>query len=132
MHSHAEQRLCIQITTPSRLIVRQSTNNTPCAGDGDDPILSDPNFQGEPFYSDQMIANVMQIENCLAECDTLDLRIIQALCDNKSYELIGEQMFISGSALHYRLKKMFSSANVRNRKEFMELFQTYFPEEMNI
>lgn len=132
LHSHAEQRLCIQITTPSRLIVRQSTNNTPCTGDGDDLILSDPNFQGEPFYSDQMIATVMQIENCLAECDALDLRIIQALCGNKSYEQIGEQMFISSSALCYRLKKIFSSASVRNRKEFVSLFQTYFTEEMNI
>ena len=68
----------------------------------------------------------MQIENCLTKCDSLSLQIIGALLAQKNYDFISESMFISRSALNYRLKKIFSAAGVSSRKEFENLFWEHF------
>ena len=67
----------------------------------------------------------MQIENCLTKCDRLSLQIIGALLNQKNYDYISESLFISRSALNYRLKKIFSAASVSGRKEFETLFREY-------
>lgn len=129
LEEHKQQNLQIQITTPSRLVIRESTANEYHKIDDNNVIVYDVDYQGGPFYTDPTIAKVMQIENCLTKCDSLSLQIIGALLDQKNYDYISESMFISRSALNYRLKKIFSAASVSGRKEFENLFREYFTQE---
>lgn len=126
LEEHKQQNLQIQITTPSRLVIRESTANEFHRIDDSNVIVFDADYQGGPFYTDPTIAKVMQIENCLTKCDSLSLQIIGALLEQKNYDYISESMFISRSALNYRLKKIFSAASVSGRKEFEALFRDYF------
>lgn len=131
LEEHRNEHLQIQITTPSRLIIRQSTANEFHSIDSSNGIIFDADFQGGPFYSDPTIARVMQIENCLAQCDMLNLQIIGNLLDGKNYDSISETLFISRSALNYRLKKIFRAAGVSGRKELETLFGEYFTRRHN-
>lgn len=128
LEEHKQQNMQIQITTPSLLVIRESTANEQHRLDDSNAIVFDADYQGGPFYTDPTIAKVMQIENCLTKCDSLSLQIIGALLAQKNYDSISEAMFISRSALNYRLKKIFASASVSNRKEFETLFSDYFTE----
>jgi hypothetical protein len=129
LEEHKQQNMQIQITTPSLLMIRESTACEQHQLDDSNAIVFDADYQGGPFYTDPTIAKVMQIENCLTKCDSLSLQIIGALLAQKNYDSISEAMFISRSALNYRLKKIFSSASVSNRKEFETLFNGFFTEE---
>lgn len=80
LESHCNEHLQIQITTPSRLIVRQSTaSEVHYIGDSNE-IIYDSEYEGGPFYSDPTIAKVMQIENCFVKCDQLNLQILSGQC----------------------------------------------------
>ena len=129
LEEHKQQNLQIQITTPSRLVIRESTACEHHLLDDSNVIVFDADYQGGPFYTDPTIAKVMQMENCLTKCDSLSLQIIGALLAQKNYDQISESLFISRSALNYRLKKIFSSASVSSRKEFEALFWEYFTRE---
>lgn len=131
LEEHREENLQIQITTPSRLIVRQSTNNEYHPIDNSNVIIYDADYEGGPFYSDPTIAKVMQIENCLVQCDRLSLQIIGILLEGKNYDYISEKLFISRSALNYRMKKIFNAAGVNSRRELETLFGEYFTQEHN-
>lgn len=131
LEEHREEHLQIQITTPSRLIIRQSTANEFHPIDSSNVIIFDADYQGGPFYSDPTIAQVMHIENCLAQCDQLSLQIIGILLEGKNYDYISEKLFISRSALNYRLKKIFNAAGVNGRKELEALFGEYFTQKHN-
>lgn len=131
LQEHWEENLQIQITTPSRLIIRQSTANEVHPIDSSNVIIFDADYEGGPFYTDPTIAKVMQIENCLAQCDSLSLQIVGNLLEGRNYEYISEKLFISRSALNYRLKKIFNAASVSSRKEFEMLFGQYFTKEFN-
>lgn len=131
LEEHRDERLQMQITTPSRLIVRQSTGCEMHPVDENNVVIFDADYQGGPFYADPTIAKVMQVENCLMQCDQLNLKIIGCLLEGRNYDYISEKLFISRSALNYRLKKIFSAADVSGRKEFEILFGAYFTQENN-
>lgn len=131
LEAHCDEHLQIQITTPSRLVVRQSTANEIHPTDDSNAIIYDSNFEGGPFYADPTIAKVMQIENCLVQCDPLSQQIVGGLLDGKTYDAISESLFISRSTLNYRLKKVFNAAGVSNRKELETLFGEFFTEKHN-
>jgi predicted transcriptional regulator len=65
------------------------------------------------------------LENCLANCDEMDIRIIHGLLQGSSVEKIAEDLFISVGTARYRLKKLYGVANVTNKMEFIELFKRY-------
>jgi len=65
------------------------------------------------------------LENCLADCDEMDIRIIQGLLQGSSVEKIAEELFISVGTARYRLKKLYSAASVSSKMEFIDLFKRY-------
>ena len=69
------------------------------------------------------------LEHCLADCDEMDIRIIQGLLKGSSVEKIAEELFISVGTARYRLKKLYGAANVAGKTEFMELFHRYIGNE---
>ena len=65
------------------------------------------------------------LEHCLANCDEMDIHIIQGLLRGNSVEKIAEDLFISVGTARYRLKKLYSAANVAGKVEFLELYRRY-------
>ena len=132
LENHKTEDHQIHITTPSSLIVRESTAYEMHEMDTENAILLDAAHQGGPFYSEPVIANVMHVENCLTQCDALNLKIIQGILNGESYDSIEDRLFLSRSALNYRLKKIFTYAQTQNRKELESLFRHYFTKENNL
>ena len=132
LENHKMEDHQIHITTPSSLIVRESTAYEMHEMDTENAILLDAAHQGGPFYSEPVIANVMHVENCLTQCDALNLKIIQGILNGEIYDSIEDRLFLSRSALNYRLKKIFTYAQTQNRKEFESLFRHYFTKENNL
>ena len=132
LENHKMEDHQIHITTPSSLIVRESTAYEMHEMDTENAILLDAAHQGGPFYSEPVIANVMHVENCLTQCDALNLKIIQGILNGESYDSIEDRLFLSRSALNYRLKKIFTYAQTQNRKELESLFRHYFTKENNL
>lgn len=71
------------------------------------------------------VNSARSLENCLANCDETDIRIIQGLLRGFSVEKIAEELFISVGTARYRLKKLYSVANVAGKVEFIDLFRRY-------
>lgn len=113
----------LKITVPSRVLARESTaGRQPAVENGSiPPAAGNP----DPFYENPTIAALQRIERCLSRRDELDLLILKELLQENSYEQISERLFISASALRYRLSKIFADAGVTRRNAFSSLIRTY-------
>ena len=80
---------------------------------------------------DITIGNANQVmhnlENCLRNCDDLDIRILRAILSGLSIEQIESSLFLAHSSLHYRLRRIYQLANVERRSELEQLFRYYLP-----
>ena len=65
------------------------------------------------------------LEYCLSHCDQMDIRIIKGIMEGRSVETIAEQQYISVGTARYRLKKLYTAANVTTKSEFVALFNRY-------
>jgi|LSQX01.3.fsa_nt_gb DNA-binding LacI/PurR family transcriptional regulator len=133
LQNYTGSEINIRINILSTLQIRESTANQVVEHSYKNKILYNEDFQGDLFYTDRNISNIMKIEYCLTEADRQDLNIIDLLLaeEENTYEVICEKLFFSRSALNYRIKKIFKSCGVRNRKEFKMLFHEYFTEKNN-
>ncbi|WP_027085817.1 LacI family DNA-binding transcriptional regulator [Cohnella panacarvi] len=113
----------MKITTPSKLIIRESTAS-----------LEENNYvhrvfeqpaQADRYYQDPLLSKAFDIENCMSLRDALDMKIINGIMQHKVYEHISEELFISTSALRYRVSKMYQDARVDNKTEFIKLLEQY-------
>lgn len=68
---------------------------------------------------------VQALENCLSQCDVLDIKLIQGTLSNISSEKLAEQLFVAVGTVRYRLKKIYKAANTDSKAEFIELFNRY-------
>ena len=114
---HTQQRVALKITVPSRILIRESTGCTHIqAGAG--AVFPTPQ---DYFYHNPTIARLVGLENCINQRDATDMNVLCRLMEQKSYEQISEELFISSSTLRYRLNKIFADAGVRRRHEFEAL-----------
>lgn len=80
----------------------------------------------EPTY-EKDLKPIYALESMLSSIDEIDTQIIQGLLDNVSYASLSEKLFLSDSAFKYRLGKLFSHTECKNRKEFTTLLNNYIP-----
>ncbi len=125
-----EQGLVSKIVAPSHLLVRGSTDFQKPAPTPRQPRLMD-DVQKDLFYNEPSIQNLMQIERCLNRHDALDLKIIEGLMQGVSYEALAEKLYISSSALHYRLSKLYRDLNCKTRKAFEQRIRSAYGEFVN-
>ena len=120
--AHTSQT-ALKITVPSRVLARDSTAGRQPAEENE----AIPPAAGYPdrFYENPTVAALQGIERCLSRRDELDLRIIKGILQEDSYEQISDRLFISVSALRYRLSKIFADAGVTRRQAFSSLMRTY-------
>lgn len=121
MKNERRQETTLRITVPSRLLIRESTAYTRMKAGAYAPAVPD----SDPFYHNPTIAVLERIENCIRQRDGIDMRILCALMDAKSYEQISDELFISGSTLRYRLNKIYADAGVKGRQAFEKLIRAH-------
>lgn len=125
-----ERELVSKIVAPSRLLIRGSTDfNNPEAVR--QPVRLWDDLQKDYFYDEPSIRNLMQIESCLNRHDSLDLKIIEGLLQGVSYEAMAEKLYISPSALHYRLSKLYRDLGCPTRKAFERRMRSAYGEFVN-
>ena len=79
-----------------------------------------------PLYdADPDVLMVLQIEELLRMWDDIDRQIISGLLKDKTIIAIAEGLFISVSAVKYRIKKMLTAANLRDKEELIKIIQKY-------
>lgn len=85
-------------------------------------------------YSDDSLLKLVRLENFLSKADATDLSIISALLQGSAIDALPEKLFISDSALDYRMSKMYKHFEVNCRQSFTSLLHEYsaqvdFPEK---
>ncbi|MBR6235814.1 MAG: substrate-binding domain-containing protein [Spirochaetales bacterium] len=64
------------------------------------------------------------IQECLSECDAVDMSIIAGVLNNVSNERLAEELSMSTGTINYRLKKLYKNAGVTTKNEFSELIRS--------
>ncbi len=79
-----------------------------------------------PLYdADPHVMMMLQVEELLRMWDDIDRQIIYGLLQEKSIIAIAEGLFISVSAVKYRIKKMLTAANFKNKEELAKTIRRY-------
>lgn len=129
LNDHKDKDIALRLHVPSKLIIRKSTDFAPSPPFDQSVSLIDfhmvEDHFSDTFFESPQIQSIMQIENCIARRDNLDLKIISGLLSDLTYEGISEKLFISISGVRYRVNKIYKDAGVTARADFVKLFQKY-------
>lgn len=101
------------------------------ADEGSTSLLHNQKTDGEisgfdeidSFYGDGELAELMRIEQLLAECDETDFKILRLLSQNNAD--IGESTYLSDNGVKYRIKKMKRICCVESKSEIPPLLEKY-------
>ena len=114
----------VDVLLEPKLIKRKST----C----DDAILT--KFEKLDRYSpvlnfneelDPQVCKIRDFDLAFSSFNELEIKIITELINNKSYEEIATNNFISIDALKYHIKKVYSRLEINSRKELLDLVKEY-------
>lgn len=78
------------------------------------------------FFEDAEIKDLISIEKILENITDTDLIILNDILNGKSYEAIGQELFMSTNGVKYRLNKLLSQSEISGRKNFIKIFYRYF------
>lgn len=112
-------------TVRYRIIVRGSTAFSPLPEIPNIISVKRNSKANEQDIAEYAIRDIRALENCLSQCDKLDMEIIHGLLQDISHETLAEQLFISCGTIRYRLKKIYAAVNVSTKTEFLALFCQY-------
>jgi len=115
----------IVTTVQCRIIVRGSTGFSPLPDLPANFRVEHKDLREQDDEAQIAIRAIRALENCLSQCNKLDLDIVRGLLNNVNLEALAEQLYISGGTVRYRLKKIYAAANVSTKSEFVELFRQY-------
>ncbi len=112
------QRVCT--TVRCELVIRRSTADRPLK------LSTLPKPVGIAHYrTDSYDLSFLQAEELVRGWDQIDRRIVKGLADGYNTAAIAERLFISQSAVKYRIKKMLISSDMKNRRELICLAKNY-------
>lgn len=116
-----EAATSVSVRIRCKLIVRASTamipfDETACYALPQGRFTSNVNF-----YSDPEAERLMHAEMLLDSCDDIDRAFLRGLIAGLSTEAMEERLFLSASALRYRLKRIMAVAGCKNRNDFQAL-----------
>jgi hypothetical protein len=79
-----------------------------------------------PLYdADPDILTALQLEELLRMWDDIDRQIIKGLLNDKTIISIADGLFISVSAVKYRIRKMLTAASFKNKEELVLVLKKY-------
>ena len=112
-------------TVRYRIIVRGSTDFSPLPEIPNIINTKRNDTAREQDVASEAVRSIRALENCLSQCDKLDMEIVHGLLQDISHETLAEQLYISSGTVRYRLKKIYAAANVGTKTEFLALFCQY-------
>ena len=117
----------IRIDVRGNVIERDSTSKANSLQEHNSMMINKQiTYEGGPFYQDKIVTQLISLEKCLYQCDELDFRIINLLIQGETNERISEKLFISISALQYRMNKYYQTTNTSNKNQFVQIITDYF------
>jgi len=123
----------VSIVTTMRSIIkpRGSTAFMPVLDEADKTAAPAPqaSIQVKPMVAER-INEIRSIQDCLSQCDAIDMKIIDGVLKLKSIEQIAESSNSALGTINYRLKKLYRNAGVQNKTYFYNLFKQYISFEM--
>ncbi|MBQ7868660.1 MAG: LacI family DNA-binding transcriptional regulator [Clostridia bacterium] len=118
-----EAATSVSVRIRSKLIVRDSTACIPFE-ESDMLALPQTNYETSVnFYSDPEADRLMCAEMLLDSCDDIDQAFLRGLLAGLSTEALEERLFLSASALRYRLKRIMGVAGCKTRTEFQDFLE---------
>lgn len=79
-----------------------------------------------PLYdADPDVMTVLQVEELLRMWDDIDRSIMEGLLQDKTIIAIADGLFISVSAVKYRIKKMLTAANLKDKEDLTRIIKRY-------
>lgn len=108
------------ITVGHRFIIRESTAEFRPSTEWKDE-LPKPHQSG----TDRGYGILDQLNRFLLTADSVDRKILGLIAAGKGYEEISDEIFLTVSAIKYRVKKMLQLFGVNHRRELIELLQQY-------
>ena len=77
------------------------------------------------FYEDPQIQNMLLVEKLLSVCDSTDTLILNSVLNGDSYEEISNKIFLSYSAVKYRVRNMIRLCYCITKGQFIEFIKRY-------
>lgn len=118
----------VSIVTTMQSIIkpRGSTGNLPMVYPNEAEEVKD---YGEYSASTHVVQKgtetIKAIQDCLSQCDYLDMKIISGVMKGESNESLAENLSMALGTINYRLKKLYKNAGVSTKGEFAELFKRH-------
>lgn len=97
------------------LVIRESTDNVPFQPAWEAPAIGSG---GDEVYKNPFLAEIIEIESFLQECDDTDREIIKLMLKGLTYDEIASKLFIHIRTLSYRKTKMFKRLSVTTKEDF--------------
>ncbi len=113
----------VSVRVRCKLLVRDSTANIPFDQTRRLSTLQGRYLSHVDFYSDPEAEQLMNIENLLSGCDDTDWAFLRGMLSGLGTEELEERLFLSSSALRYRLKRLMNVAQCKTRGEFQKLLE---------
>jgi len=118
---HQEVPASVSVRVRSKLTARQSTESV-------DQIVIDEKIcsgrmdamENIDIYMDEEVNRIMRIETLINACDKTDVKYCRGLIRQQSTTVMQEELFLSQSALRYRLKKIMTVAGCDTPEELRE------------
>lgn len=117
--SRQEELSSVSVRVRAVLTVRGSTASLPAPDTYDEITGHLPQHDNINFYSDLEAKKLLNLEQLLMKADDMDHRIIQGLLKGQKQEILEDRLFLSESALRYRLKKLCENAGCASRSELL-------------
>lgn len=110
----------LSVRVRSHLIVRESTQSMPDLS-GKMLLLPDDSYMAADinFYSDPEAEKLLRAETLLNSADETDIRYMLDLLNGVSTEVMKNRLFLTGSALQYRKKKLMAAAECEHTEDFL-------------
>ena len=99
----------------SELVIRDSTDNIPFSPIGE---IQNSASGGDEVYKNPELAEIIEIESFLQDCDDTDREIIKLMLKGLTYDEIAAKLFIHIRTLSYRKTKMMKRLGVSTRADF--------------
>lgn len=114
----------VDVLLEPKLIRRESTGDSPentkaKKNDRYSPIL---NFDQD---LDSQVMRIRDLDSVFSSFSQIETDILSELINNKSYNEIANQYFISTDTVKYHIKKVYSRLEIHNRKELAAIVNEY-------
>ena len=79
----------------------------------------------DDLYEDEKVKKLHLLEKLLQSCDETDLFLLHAINQDKTDEVIAEEISMTPRAVRYRIGKMMKKINAANRREITVLLKEF-------